>query len=234
MNYPIQLSIIIPTLNEEANIGKLIKYLKTCYEPGMVEIIVSDGQSTDKTVEEARLAGAKVILCPTRGRGYQMNFGAAIANAPIFYFLHADTYPPQTFVSEIINSVHSRFDLGRYRTKFESTSILLKLNAFFTRFDFVFCYGGDQTLFITKELFQKIHGFASEMKIMEDYDIVKRSRKIGNYKILRNQVRISARKYTSNSWLKVQLANLKIIRMFEKGASQDEMITKYKELIDYR
>ena len=234
MRDPLLISIIIPTLNEGRNIVSLITFLKTGFEEKSVEIIVSDGQSNDDTVLKAKNAGAKVILCPTKGRAYQMNFAASIANGQILYFLHADTVPPITFKNDILKAVEEGFDLGRYRTKFQSNSLLLKMNSFFTRFDFTFCYGGDQTLFIRKELFDRIGGFNSDMRIMEDYDIVKRARKLGTYKILRSKVLVSARKYMGNSWLKVQLANLKIMKMFQNGASQEEMIRKYNEIITYR
>lgn len=234
MQDELQISIIIPTLNEEKHIGELIKFLQSCFEPATAEIIISDAQSSDNTLNEARLAGAKAILCPVKGRAYQMNFGAAISKGRILYFVHADTKPPPAFFNDISAAVMNGFHLGRYRTAFNSNSLLLKINSFFTRFDFEFCYGGDQTLFITKDIFEQLNGFDSQMIIMEDYDIVKRGRKKGRYKILNNKVIVSARKYESNSWLKIQLANLKIMKMFSKGASQEEMIRKYNQLITYR
>ena len=228
------ISIIIPTLNEGENIFKLVSYLKSCVYHQNIEIIVSDGQSTDDTVLLARKGGAKAISSPIKGRAYQMNYGASIASAPVLYFLHADTFPPKTFISDISDAVNHGFPLGRYRTKFTSNSLLLKINAFFTRFDFNVCRGGDQTLFITKDLFQTIQGFNADMNIMEDYDLVNRARKLGKYKIFNNCALVSARKYQSNSWIKVQLVHLKIIKMFENGASQHDMVKKYNELITYR
>jgi rSAM/selenodomain-associated transferase 2 len=228
------LSIIIPTYNEEETISKLIIHLKKHSATNNVEIIVSDGGSTDDTVKAAESAGAKVVLSPKKGRSAQMNFGASIAKSEIFYFIHADTFPPDSFVSDIESASKQGFEIGRYQTKFNSDKIILKINAFFTRFDFLICYGGDQTLFITKKLFNQINGFNEEMMIMEDYDIVRRARQIARYKIFKKAALVSARKYETNSWFKVQNANRTIVNMYKEGASQQDMVKKYKEMLVYR
>jgi rSAM/selenodomain-associated transferase 2 len=228
------LSIIIPTYNETENIGSLISYLKKASLGNEVEIIVCDGGSNDETIYHAREAGATVILSPTKGRAAQMNFGASIAKGNIFYFIHADTLPPECFVADIEMAVNQGYDLGRYRTKFAGNKNILKMNAFFTRFDLLVCYGGDQTLFIKKKLFTQINGFNNDMLIMEDYDIVKRARVLGKYKIFKKSALVSARKYETNSWLKVQKANKIVVSMYNNGSSQQAMINKYQELLNYR
>lgn len=227
------LSIIIPTYNEQDTISALITYL-IYSSKDFIEIIVCDGGSTDQTILLAEQAGAKAILSPHKGRAAQMNYGASIAKGNIYYFIHADSLPPPTFIKDIQESILGGYSFGRYRTKFDSKKHILKLNAFFTRMDLFMCYGGDQTLFITKELFLKIEGFNRNMLIMEDYEIIERAKQHGRYKIFNKPVLISARKYERNSWLKVQIANYTIVKMYKKGASQDDMIEKYKQLLNYR
>ncbi len=72
------------------------------------------------------------------------------------------------------------------------------------------------------------------MRIMEDYEIVIRGKAKARYKIMQKDVLVSARKYDTNSWYKVQIANYTIVQLYKKGASQDEMVFRYKELLDYR
>jgi GT2 family glycosyltransferase len=72
------------------------------------------------------------------------------------------------------------------------------------------------------------------MKIMEDYDFCERARKLGRYKIIPKAALISARKYETNSWLQVQLANARVVSMYKKGASQQEMLETYKRMLSYR
>jgi rSAM/selenodomain-associated transferase 2 len=228
------ISIIIPTFNEEESIGELICYLKQCIDTNSAEIIVSDGGSLDHTYEIAKRAGANAVLSPEKGRSAQLNFGASFATGEVLYFVHADTYPPTTFISDIETAVDQGYQLGRYRTKFRSNKTLLAINAFFTRFDWFVCYGGDQTLFIVRELFDEIGGYRQELLIMEDYDIVTRGRQKGRYKIFSKAALVSARKYDTNSWLTVQLANRAVVKMYRRGASQTAIVKKYKEMLVYR
>jgi rSAM/selenodomain-associated transferase 2 len=212
----------------------LIRYLKESSVSSNVEIIISDAGSEDKTIKVAEDAGAIALISPKKGRAAQMNYGASIAKGEVLFFVHADTFPPKNYVTDINEAVNRGYELGRYRTKFRSNKTILKVNAFFTRFDLFVCYGGDQTLFIVKNLFNKINGFKEDMLIMEDYDIVIRARQTARYKIFKEAALVSARKYETNSWLKVQHANKKIVDMYKKGASQEEMVAKYKEMLVYR
>jgi rSAM/selenodomain-associated transferase 2 len=225
------ISIIIPTYDEEKNIGKLVRYLKRNGGEKVSEIIVSDGGSNDHTLSNATQAGASAFASPQKGRAAQMNYGASFAKGSILYFVHADTLPPETFVLDIINAMERGFEFGRFRTKFDSSSLLLKMNAWLTRFDFFECYGGDQTLFIKSDLFMKVNGFNENQIIMEDYDIVERTRKRGKYAIIKKNVLVSARKYEMLSWYKVQKANYKMVKMYKRGESPEVMVSTYKKLL---
>ena len=227
-------SIIIPTYNEADNIGKLISHLAGIIQNKTAEIIVSDGTSMDATLAISKRAGAIAVLSPRKGRAAQMNHGASIAKGDIFYFVHADTIPPLSFFDDITSAVNEGFGLGRYRTKIDSKKAALRFNAFFTRFDMFMCYGGDQTLFITKDLFNSIGGFNESMFIMEDYEIVTRARKVAKYKIIQKAALISARKYDTNGWFAVQKANYTIVQMYKKGATQQDMVDRYKKMLSYR
>ncbi len=227
------ISVIIPTLNETDCIAALISYLRR-YAAGHIQIIVSDGGSADNTASIASSEDAEVVYSPKMGRAAQMNYGASFATESILYFVHADCIPPKNFYNKIVASVENGFALGRFQTKFNSKSRLLKLNAFFTRFDWAICSGGDQTLFIEKNIFNQIDGFNDQLFIMEDYDIVERARQHYAYAILKDKVLVSARKYTDNSWIKVQQAHRTIIKMYQQGASQQALVEKYKQLLNYR
>ncbi|MEO6221510.1 MAG: TIGR04283 family arsenosugar biosynthesis glycosyltransferase [Ginsengibacter sp.] len=228
------ISVVIPVFNEEKNIGRLVSFLLDNAGEWLMEIIVVDAESTDATCDRARQTGATVVTSPQKSRASQMNYGASLAKGSILYFIHADTVPPASYGVDIMNACCEGYSIGRYRTKFDSPKTILKLNAFFTRFDWFMCYGGDQTLFVTKSLFIEKGGFKEELIMMEDYEFVKRVRINVRYKIIPGDALVSARKYDTNSWLKVQLANKKMISMYKKGASQEEMINEYKACLHYR
>jgi len=225
------LSIIIPTYNEEIYIEKLVSYLKKYAT--FAEIIISDGGSQDKTLQLAKEAGVTVLICPQKGRASQMNYGASIAKGDILYFVHADTFPPQNFEPDILNAVANGYDLGRYKTKFISNKKVFRINEWFTRFNFFICMGGDQTLFIRKTLFNKLKGFKENMQLMEEYEFCARARKVGRYKIMNGAALISARKYEKNSWLQVQKANYKIVQLYKKGAPQEMLVKTYKRMLNW-
>ncbi len=160
-----------------------------------------------------------------------MNAGARAAKYNILYFVHADSVPPPSFYTDITDAVNAGYETGRYRTKFDSNNMLLKINAFFTRFDWFVCYGGDQTLFVTASLFKKINGYNENLLIMEEYDFVKRAREFVRYKIFSKPALVSARKYDTNSWWQVQKAHYSIVRLYKKGTPQKELVEKYKRLL---
>ncbi len=228
------LSIIIPTFNEEVNIALLITYLQQNATSNQYEIIVSDAESNDKTLEVAKKFGAVCAISDKKGRAAQMNFGTSIAKGDVFYFVHADNFPPPTFYSDIENAILNQYNCGSFRFRFDSNRFILKINSFFTRFNYLYFRGGDQTIFVTKDLFKKVGKFNAEMLIMEDYDFLKRIFKTGKFKLVPKETIVSSRKYDKNTWLQVQLANLKIVKMYNNGASQNDMVTMYGKMLNYR
>lgn len=229
------ISIIIPTFNEAANISSLVRYLLKYGGSTVKEIIISDGSSSDETVKAAEAAGAVAVISPQRGRGAQMNYGASLASGEILYFIHADVFPPESYVADILGAVNDGYDFGRYRMRFNTKKWYLRINQWFTRFDWFMCYGGDQTLFIKRSLYENSGGYRTDMRIMEDFEFTNRLREQkAKYKIFNKGALISDRKYDHNSWWKVQRANYTIVKMYKKGASQDEMVNKYRNMLDYR
>jgi glycosyltransferase involved in cell wall biosynthesis len=94
------ISIIIPVYNEEKQIKNLLSYLRKISTGKILEIIVVDGGSNDTTPQILASEEDLIFIRSCKGRAKQMNAGAAIAKAPVLYFLHADSYPPENFDSE--------------------------------------------------------------------------------------------------------------------------------------
>ncbi len=159
MNTP-KISIIIPTFNEEKFIFKLLEFLK---QHPVHEVLVCDGGSTDNTSSIVKqYSFVQWIASPDKGRAVQMNQGAARSTGEILYFIHADVRLSETFVEDIKTAIQQGYDYGCYRYRFDSPSLLLKINAFFTQFNSIFFRGGDQTLFIKNTVFKAIEGFRKE------------------------------------------------------------------------
>lgn len=224
-------SVVIPTLNEAEHIGRLIKRLQTYGGDLLREIIIVDAGSDDETVSIARNLGTRVINSSSRGRALQMNLGAEHTQSEVVYFVHADTLPPICYMESIQKALRQDFQIGCFRYQFDSPRMLLKINAFFTRFPMLWCRGGDQSLFVTKDLFKTMNGFRGNYVIMEDFEFIKRVRSKYPFKIIQKDMIVSARKYKENSYMRVQIANLIVFNMYRFGYSQERMVNTYRRLL---
>ncbi len=229
-----KVSIIIPTLNEAENIVRLIERLQRYGEDRLHEIIVVDGGSTDDTCQLARESGARVLQSSTKGRARQMNYGADRSTGNILYFVHGDTLPPKSYMSDIFQALQEGYQSGIFRFKFDSDRWILKINSWFTRFDRLWCRGGDQSIFVTRTTFEDLNGYRDDYLIMEDYDFMIRLRKKYPFKIIQKDTLVSARKYETNGYLRVQVANFITFNMYRLGYSQEKMINTYYRMLNYR
>ena len=227
----LQLSIIIPTYNEIENIAALIKYLQSNTQNHLIEIIVSDGQSTDNTVEVATAAGAKVVVSPSKGRGTQMNYGASFALGDVLYFVHADSFPPHDFIDKIAEQVKMGVNIGCFRLKFDIPHWFLNTNCWFTRFDVNAFRFGDQSLYVTKDIFEKASGFDTQLIMMEDQEIIHRLKRYGKFKVMHGTVITSARKYSDNGIFYTQGVFFLIYILFKLGLPQHRLLNLYRKLI---
>lgn len=226
-----RISVIIPVLNEEDAILKVLRYLKhNSSEELIQEILVVDGGSKDNTVQIAKDFGVDVIIS-SRGRAKQMNLGAANAKGDIFYFLHVDTLPPRNFDQSIINAVHERHEVGCFQLQFDSNSRFLKFFAWFSRVNHTICRGGDQSLFITRNLFFKAKGFNEDYIVYEDNEFIRRLYKKTYFKILPQRVQTSARRYEERGMVQLQYHFGMIHLNYYLGAGPEKLYKYYRRNI---
>ncbi|MEO8852831.1 MAG: TIGR04283 family arsenosugar biosynthesis glycosyltransferase [Ginsengibacter sp.] len=224
-------SIIIPTFNEAGQIGETIGKIIAANGGNEIEIIVVDGNSTDNTVAIAKNCGATVLISKRKGRAAQMNTGASFAKYDLFYFLHADSIPPNDFTTQIIQALKPGVKSGCFRLAFDYDHWFLKANAWFTRFNINGVRFGDQSLFVKKEVFFKSGGFREDLLIMEDQEIIHRLKKYGKFKVINDYVITSARKYLDNGVYRIQMIFYRIWLMYYLGYSQEQLLRLYKRLI---
>ena len=226
------IQVIIPCLNEEEHLRALLPFLLR--EPSLekAHITVVDGNSSDESCAVAAEHGVQLIPLPRANRALQMNVGAAQSDADILYFLHADCMPPKGFKNFIEKAVRDGAQAGAFRLRMRSKNPLLRVNNWCTRLPYLWCRGGDQSLFLTKECWQQI-GPYPEVAIMEEYFLWKTIFDTGiPFRLMPQTIVTPARKYLENSYLKVQWANFKAFNMFQRGVGPQEIANWYKNLLD--
>lgn len=230
-----KISVIIPIYNEANIIANLIHYLaKSSSKDNIHEIIVVDGGSTDNSVEIVSEFKNIHLIYSDKGRAKQMNLGAKTATGNILYFLHADCFPPMDFDKLIINEVENGYFSGCFCMKFDSNHWWLKLAGWFTKFSWLICRGGDQSLFITKKLFKDIDGYNEHYVIYEDNIIIKKLYTLNQFIVIQKPIITSARKYENYGVWKLQYHFFIIHLKHALGKSPEALLAYYKKHISVK
>lgn len=219
------ISIVIPTLNEEAVLGSTLEALQNQAPP--FEVLVVDGDSTDATRDCARAAGATVLEAP-RGRASQLNRGAEAAEGDLLLFLHADTRLPPDGLTTIRHALAPpSATSGTFRLQFDRTTPLLRFYAWCTRWPWIRLCFGDRGLFVTRTAFEAVGGYP-EWPLFEDLELAARLHEDGGFRFLDTAVTTSARRFERHGILRQQLRNLYLWMHYVIGADPEQVAHMYR------
>lgn len=197
-------SIVVPVFNEEPQIAETLAALETQARRNVdqvVELIVADGGSHDRTAEIARSFNlAQTIICERANRGWQMNEGAKVACGDILLFLHADVKLPVGALNSIRQALADENVLGGcFQLRFP-TAATVSLQAVAwginLRTRWFKTATGDQAIFIRRRMFEEIGGYET-FPLMEDIALFNEIKRRGKVVVLNAKVEISPRR-----WLK--------------------------------
>lgn len=220
------LSIVIPTLNEEAALSTSLP--RALAEAD--EVLIADGGSTDGTAQTARSLGARWIP-GTRGRGSQMNHGAAAARGDILLFLHADTLLAPGAGRRVREAVAGGAVGGAFCLRFDADGFVFRLgqavvNFRSRRFRIPL---GDQAQFATREAFERLGGFR-DWPLLEDVDFFRRLKTLGRVVILPGPVVTSARRFLELGPARTVARNWLILSLFSLGVSPQRLARLYRHI----
>lgn len=198
------ISIVVPVVNEASRIDRTLRSLVDAED---VEVIIVDGGSEDGTVDIASTFNVRVIST-RRGRGRQMNAGAAVATGEVLLFLHADTRLPGRFQQTVHSTLDSGCSAGAFRLSIDGERRGLRwiewganLRSRLLQLPY-----GDQGLFLRAKQFYRMGGFA-DLPLMEDFEFCRRLRRTGRIAIAPCAVSTSARRWLALGLLRTTLVN---------------------------
>jgi rSAM/selenodomain-associated transferase 2 len=222
-----EISVIIPVLNEEANIGPLIAATKNL---GDCEIIVVDGGSTDDTGNQASAADVRLKSDP--GRAIQQNAGARAAHEDVLLFLHADCRLQPGCLEAVQGALTDpKIVGGCFRQVIDAPGWKYRLmergNA--ARVRWLGWAYGDQGIFVRKSVFDSLGGFP-DLKLMEDLYFVKRLRKAGRFVTLDVPILVSARRWQKAGFLRQTIRNWTLLALAHLGVSPNRLAKFYPQM----
>ena len=221
----LKISIIIPALNEADSIKATLLPLQTWRQHGC-EIIVADGGSDDETIALARPLADQVINA-RRGRARQMNAGAHVASGKVLLFLHADTLLPDN-APELVNQSLQTTQWGRFDVRLSGKHPLLRLIEFMMNFRSRLSgiASGDQAIFIGRDLFDVLGGYA-EIALMEDIEISKRLKRHSRPACIKTRLITSSRRWEKHGILRTILLMWRLRLAYFFGVTPEQLARQY-------
>lgn len=221
-----KLSIIMPVLDEAAEIEVALTALAPFRARG-VEVIVADGGSGDDTVGLARPLADRVVMA-ARGRAAQMNAGATVAKGDVLLFLHADTHLPGDADRLILDAfTRSGRAWGRFDVRINGGGVFALISAFMNaRSRLSGIATGDQAMFVSRAAFDNVGSFPP-IALMEDVTLSAKLKRVGRPLCLAARVTTSGRRWHRQGVLRTILLMWKLRLAYFFGADPVRLARAY-------
>jgi rSAM/selenodomain-associated transferase 2 len=223
----VDISVVVPALNEASQIEAA---LASARGPGVREIIVVDGGSSDDTARLAR-PYADLVLCASRGRALQMNAGAAAARGAVLLFLHADTRLPPGFDAVVLSALADAETVGgRFDVRLVPSTALLHVVATLMnlRSRLSRIATGDQAIFVRRSVFEAVGGF-EPIPLMEDIAFSRALKARGRLACLHQRVDTSSRRWLGRGPLRTITLMWWLRLLYGCGVAPDRLRRLYRD-----
>jgi rSAM/selenodomain-associated transferase 2 len=222
-----KLSIIVPVLNEGAQLAAALDALQQYRQRGH-EVIVVDGGSRDGSVTIARKNADRVLMSGP-GRALQMNTGAEAASHEILLFLHADSRLPEQADRLISTALQPRASIwGRFDVRLSSPRPVFRLieTAINWRSAISGIATGDQAIFVAREFFEKV-GSYDRLPLMEDVALSRKLLRFARPERILTPVRSSSRKWECEGVVRTTLLMWQLRTAYFFGVHPDRLVQRY-------
>jgi len=227
------IALIVPVLNEAAGLPGLFDMLAQC---GAEQCLIVDGGSVDGSAALLEQSGIRWMTA-NAGRASQMNAGAAVADADILLFLHADTILDASHlmaVREVMRrgNLMERGDVvgGRFDVRLSGPHAVLRVIEWFInlRSRISRISTGDQAMFVRRDVFIRMGGFA-DIPLMEDVEFSRRLKLHGKIACLSQRVITSSRRWERHGILATVLLMWRLRLMFWLGVPAEKLAAIYRQ-----
>ena len=223
-------SIVVPVLRDTPELTGLLAALQADRLAAGVEVVVVNGDLADCSLETLRRRVTKVRWIDSEpGRGPQMNAGARVSSGRWLLFLHADARLGAGWLATL-SEADERPDIvgGAFRLTLASEHWAarviergVEVRTLWLRLPY-----GDQAIFVRRERFDAIGGYRP-LGLMEDVDFIGRLRRRGRLWFPAVPVRVSARRWERDGWLRRTVLNLALLGLYLTGVAPDRLARWY-------
>ena len=202
-----KISVIVPAFNEEKLLGVSLAEIKAAAtaftaRSWTFELVVCDNNSTDRTADIARAAGAKVVFEPVNQIARARNAGASVATGDWLVFVDADSHPSESLFTEVAEQIATGRCLAggatiRLDEKLFVAGVVTQLWNYASRLHRLMA---GSFIFVEAAAFRRVGGFSPEMFAAEELELSQRLKKLARetgQKIIilhRHPIKTSARK----------------------------------------
>ena len=181
----VKVSVVIPAFNEEkllpACLAHVVEALAAFSEAGWEhEVVVCDNNSTDRTAEIARSAGARVVFEPVNQIARARNRGAATAEGDWLVFVDADSYPTRGLFAEVVTAIREgRCLAGGACVRMDRTHGLGQLVVWaWNLTSRVTHWVAGSFIFVERDVFEELVGFNEELFAAEEIELSRRLKRL--------------------------------------------------------
>ncbi|OIO70482.1 MAG: glycosyl transferase [Zetaproteobacteria bacterium CG1_02_55_237] len=220
-------AVVVPLLNEADGLPRLLQKLGACR---VEELVLVDGGSCDGTPKMLQESGHR-WLSSKPGRAIQMNAGARVCKSDIILFLHADTEISSDSLEFLRDlAINQEIVGGRFDVRLSGGHVALRMIEWFInlRSRLSKISTGDQAIFVRREVFESMGGFA-DLPLMEDIEFSRRLKRQGSVACLRQKVCTSSRRWERYGIARTVLLMWRLRLLYWLGVSPAKLAVMYRD-----